>query len=158
MFPEKTLAKLVATSGGAGYIPLAPGTFGALVGLLVSLMLHYVFTIEGSLLHFIHLGLSIIFYFAGVWACIKLKPDWGDDPSRVVMDETVGFWVSIILIPARWEYYVAAFILFRFFDIVKPLGIKKIDQKHTTHAVMLDDVVAGIYTNLFLQLIILIYA
>jgi phosphatidylglycerophosphatase A len=158
MFPEKTLAKIVATTGGAGYIPFAPGTFGALAGLLFSLLLRYVFTLEESSLHLIHLFLSLIFYFSGVWACKKLKPEWGDDPSRVVMDETVGFWISIILIPARWEYYVAAFVLFRFFDIAKPLGIRKIDQMHSSHAVMLDDVVAGLYANLVLQLIILFYA
>lgn len=151
------IARLIATSGGSGYLPKAPGTFGALAGLLVSICIGWFCVDNVIMVHYLHITLIVAFYIAGVWATKMLIPKWGTDPSRIVIDETVGFWISILFIPVNWSYYVAAFILFRFFDIVKPLGIKKIDRLHTAQSVMLDDVVAGVYANVLLQLLIRIY-
>ncbi|MBK9255939.1 MAG: phosphatidylglycerophosphatase A [Saprospiraceae bacterium] len=144
-------AVLIATSGGAGFIPFAPGTFGALVGFLISiglLSLQLRF-FEWNLLHAL---LIISSYIAGVWATVQLEKEWGHDPSRIVIDETIGFWVSILFIPMEIQYLLVAFVLFRIFDIFKPLGIRKIDKLKSSHSVMLDDVAAGILTNICIQI------
>jgi phosphatidylglycerophosphatase A len=93
----------------------------------------------------------VLSFFAGTFACKKLSGEWGHDPSKVVIDETLGFWISILFLPLNVQTLIGGFILFRFFDIVKPLGIRKIDNLNSPYAVMLDDVLAGIYANLVLQ-------
>jgi len=150
------LAGWIATSGGVGLIPFAPGTFGALVGFLISYGLLF-FQIGNTEWNIIHTGLIVLSYFAGVWTVGELESEWGHDPSRVVIDETCGFWVSIMLVPIEIKYLIGAFILFRIFDIFKPLGIRKIDRLKSAHSVMLDDVAAGILTNICLQIYIYMY-
>lgn len=150
------LPKFVATFFGLGFIPVAPGTFGALGGFIVSYLL-LVLGFDFKLFHSIHFILVLISYMAGVWACKRLSSEWGPDPSRVVIDETIGFWISILFLPVDLWVFLIGFVLFRFFDIIKPLGIRKIDQWHTPNSVMLDDVLAGIYTNVVLQVIVYFY-
>lgn len=147
------LPKLVATFFGLGFIPVAPGTFGALGGLIVSYLL-WVWGFDFKSFHSIHFILLLISYMAGVWACKRLSNEWGSDPSKVVIDETIGFWISILFLPVDLWVFLIGFVLFRFFDIIKPLGIRNIDQWHTPHSVMLDDVLAGIYANVVLQIIV----
>ena len=150
------IPKLIATSLGAGYLPKAPGTFGALVGLIISYLLSFLFPeyLTFNLVHIILIGTS---YFLGVYACKKLEVEWGHDPSIVVIDETLGFWISILFLPINIYVFLAGFVLFRFFDIVKPLGIRRVDNMNSHHSVMLDDVLAGIYSNLVLHLIVFLY-
>jgi phosphatidylglycerophosphatase A len=151
-----TAAKLIATSLGAGFLPKAPGTFGALVGLIISLTLFWV-GVEYYTFQWIHIIATIICYFLGVWSCQQLEAEWGHDPSRVVIDETIGFWISILFLPINVTVLIGGFVLFRFFDILKPLGIRSIDKMHSHHSVMLDDVLAGVYANLVLQVIVYLY-
>ncbi len=150
------LPKIVATFFGLGFVPVAPGTFGALGGFLISCLLLYL-EFDFNSFHSIHCILVLISYVTGVWACKRLSTEWGTDPSRVVIDETIGFWISILFLPVDLWVFIIGFVLFRFFDIIKPLGIRKIDQWHTPHSVMLDDVLAGIYANVILQVIIYFY-
>jgi len=150
------LYKNIATVFGLGYIPFAPGTFGALGGVMISSIL-YICGLSFYTFHFVHIALVIMAYFAGVAACNVVNKEWGDDPSKVVIDETLGFWISILFLPLEWHTFLLAFVVFRFFDIVKPLGIRYIDRYHSSHAVMLDDVLAGIYTNLVLQMLYYLY-
>jgi phosphatidylglycerophosphatase A len=147
------LPKIIATFFGLGYAPIAPGTIGALGGLLISILLMKS-DMQNSAFQLVHIFLILISYFAGVYACKKLVSEWGHDPSRVVIDETMGFWISILFMPLEIYVLVSGFVLFRFFDILKPLGIKKIDQLKSNHSVMLDDVLAGIYANITLQIIL----
>jgi len=81
---------------------------------------------------------------------------WGKDHQRVVIDEVAGMGVALLIIPLKLEYYIMAFILFRFFDIVKPLYIRRLEALPGGWGVMADDVLAGIYANVVLQLIILL--
>ncbi|KAF5032078.1 Phosphatidylglycerophosphatase A [anaerobic digester metagenome] len=69
----------------------------------------------------------------------------------IVIDEVVGVWLAALALPIRWQYYLAALVLFRFFDIVKPLYIRKIDAMTGHWSVMLDDVVAGAYAAILLH-------
>jgi phosphatidylglycerophosphatase A len=81
-----------------------------------------------------------------------MEQEWGKDPSKIVIDEVVGMWISLWYIPSGWEYFVLAFVLFRLFDIYKPFFIKKVELLKGGWGVMMDDVLAGIYTNVVIQL------
>jgi len=156
MNTKSFLAKAIGTSFGAGYLPVAPGTFGALVGVLLYYCLH--FFIPESL-NSILLILIVIFTLLGTWACQIVLKEWGHDPSKIVLDETIGVWITLLFIPYNHWYIWLAFGLFRLFDIWKPLGIKAIDEKmKSTFSVMLDDIIAGIYAAIVLQAIIYFFS
>ena len=98
-------------------------------------------------------ALVIVFTFAGIWAADKLEACWGEDPSRVVVDEMVGVWIPLLAVPDndKWIWYVvAAFVLFRAFDIAKPLGIRKMESLRGGVGVMMDDILAGVYSFILL--------
>lgn len=143
------LHKAITTVLGLGYSPIAPGTFGALAGvILLGIFYHFNIPLSLGLL----LALIIITSLVGIWSTDKVIPDWGDDPSRVVVDELAGYLITMLFVPLNWTTILIGFALFRFFDILKPLGIRWIDQnvKGGT-GVMLDDILAGIYACLALH-------
>jgi len=154
------LAKAIATSLGFGYGPKAPGTFGALFGVIVYIILAYYFDIvelglQSNSLDYLLIALIVIATAIGTWSAGVLEPEWGHDDGKIVIDETLGVWITLLFVPFSWLNVLMAFILFRFFDILKPLGVKTIDKKlHSPFSVMLDDILAGIYAALTLQLII----
>lgn len=136
---------------GSGLSPKAPGTMGTIVALLI----HYFFLAEASYLTY---SLIIcISFFIGVYLCGRSSELLGvNDHSGIVWDEFVGFWISIQLAPAGIGWMLAAFVLFRFFDIIKPWPINYIDRMvHSGWGIMIDDVIAGIYSFLCLQLILI---
>ena len=93
--------------------------------------------------------LIVVFTILGTWATARLEPFWGEDPSRVVVDEMVGVWIPLLL-ASDWKTALAALLLFRFFDIVKPLGIRRLDERPGAFWVMGDDIAAGIYSAIVL--------
>jgi len=95
--------------------------------------------------------ITVVVTLAGVWSSSVMERFWGKDPSKVVIDEVSGMCVSLLWLPVNVKYLLAAFILFRFFDIVKPLFIRKTESFPGGWGIMLDDVLAGIYTNILLQ-------
>jgi phosphatidylglycerophosphatase A len=99
--------------------------------------------------------LIVAFTAIGTWSTSRLQPYWGDDPSRVVVDEMVGVWIPL-LVASNWREGLLALVLFRFFDIVKPLGIRALDRKQGAFWVMADDLLAGVYAAMVLHLIIYI--
>ncbi len=119
-----------------------------------------------AVLQAVTVALIIFFTIAGTWATRQLMPHWGDDPSRVVVDEMVGVWVALLAVPNwqtmqlssdDWKLAVAALLLFRFFDIVKPLGIRALDRRRGAFWVMADDLLAGVYSALALFVFIYLY-
>ena len=135
---------LIGTGFGSGFSPFAPGTAGALLATLVWFGLA-MFISETCLL-WITVALVSLFTVAGIWATDRLEPYWGEDPSRVVVDEMVGVWITLLAAPAGHVWYgLAAFALFRFFDILKPLGIRRMEKLRGGVGVMMDDVLAGVY-------------
>jgi phosphatidylglycerophosphatase A len=100
--------------------------------------------------------LIIVFTAAGTWATGKLEPYWGEDPSRVVVDEMVGVWTPLLIADNGWQA-LTALLLFRCFDIIKPLGIRNLDRRHGAFWVMADDLLAGVYSAVVLYLIIIIW-
>ena len=149
----------IATGFGSGYSPIAPGTAGALLAMLIwwgySLLFSHCISIP--VLTFI---VIVVFTFAGVWSSSVVEKYWGEDPSRVVVDEMVGTWIALLAVPegAHWGYMLAAFVLFRFFDIVKPLGVRKMESLPSGFGIMADDILAGIYCFIVIYLYRLCFA
>lgn len=120
--------QLIATGLGVGHFPYGPGTMGALLAIIIwfpiTLVTHYTTWLPITSL------LILLFTFLGAWSSTIAERYWGEDPSRVVIDEVVGQWITLLAVPAiySWWHILAAFILFRFFDIVKPFGVRKMEQ------------------------------
>jgi phosphatidylglycerophosphatase A len=145
-------AKVIATFFGMGYAPFAPGTFGSLLAFIISLLIYQYFV---NAYMVIHVCMIMASYILGVWSTEQVAVKWGSDPSKVVIDEAHGFWVGIFLFKPSLIILGVGLILFRIFDIWKPLGIRKLDEiSHSGHAVMLDDTAAGILTALVIMLLL----
>lgn len=145
------LPVLIATGFGSGFSPFAPGTAGALLATLIWFGLSLV--VSEICLIWLTVAFILLFILAGVWAVNRLESYWGEDPSRVVVDEMVGVWISLLAAPAGNVWYVlGAFMFFRFLDIFKPLGIRRMESFPGGIGVMMDDILAGIYS--FVVLII----
>lgn len=138
------LPMLIGTGFGSGFSPVAPGTAGALLAAVVWYVLS--FFLSASVLLWLTVVLVLLFTVAGVWAADRLASVWGEDPSRVVVDEMVGTWIALLAAPAGHLWYgLAAFGLFRLFDIWKPLGIRRMESLPGGIGVMMDDVLSGVY-------------
>jgi len=143
------LHKIIASGLGSGFAPLAPGTAGSLLGIVSLYLFNYLLiqlNIEPSLVLFINLFAIIFVLFVGVYSIKMVHKIWEHDASQIVIDEIVGVWIAVFAMPLKWQYYLYAFLLFRFFDIVKPLFIKRFDEMDNDWSVMLDDVLAGVYS------------
>ena len=148
MNSNKTYTKwdvALATGFYSGYSPLAPGTMGALVATLIWLVGY--FSLDYTCLQIVTSVAIFVFTLLSIPSIDRLETVWGEDPSRVVVDEMVGVWISLLAVPAdgHWGYIVGAFVLFRLFDIVKPLGVRRMERIGGGWGVMLDDILAGIY-------------
>ena len=148
------LAQMTATVAGVGYLRPAPGTWGSLAALPMAWAFH---TLGGLPL----LALAVIGTFTkGIWATREMTRGSDDhDPSEIVIDEVAGqfiallplsyaSWMHGIDILAMWPGWIAAFALFRLFDITKPGPIGRADRRGDALGVMLDDVIAGIFAAL----------
>ncbi len=131
---------------GAGYVPKAPGTVGSLAAILFFGLLPLPLPFQ--------IGLLLILFFAGVYSSTYVEKREGTDPGLVVIDEFVGQGIAILFIPKTILFYGAAFILFRIFDIFKPLLINRIQDLPRGWGIMTDDLLAGIYANMIIQLLI----
>ncbi len=139
------LPVLIATGFGSGFSPFAPGTAGAILATLIWFGLSFI--VSEVCLLWLTAALVLLFAIAGVWAANRLEPYWGEDPSRVVVDEMVGVWIALLAAPAGDIWYaLGAFALFRLFDIFKPLGIRRMESFPGGIGVMMDDILAGIYS------------
>ncbi|OAN97840.1 phosphatidylglycerophosphatase A family protein [Sulfitobacter geojensis] len=157
------LAQMIGTIMGVGYIRPAPGTWGSLVALPWAWLLH---VIGGLPL----LVLAIVVgFFKGWWATAKMTTGQDDhDPSEIVVDEVIGQWIALlplsyaawsmeISILAMWPGWIAAFALFRLFDITKLGPVGWADRMNTPLGVMLDDVIAGLFAALGVLVLAALY-
>jgi phosphatidylglycerophosphatase A len=146
-FGEKTVLFL-ATVAFIGYIPLAPGTLGSLFGLLIYWFLSKISLTIAIIITLMLIGLAI--WIAHSAEKIVHKKD----PGCIVIDEVAGQVVALIGLPADWIWLAAGFVVFRCFDILKPFPIRTVERRFSGGAgVVMDDVVAGILSNLVLRLI-----
>ncbi len=140
---------LLALGFGTGCVPKIPGTIGTLVGVLFYLLIVY-------LPWSVYIGVTTCLFLLGVWLCDVTANHLNvHDHSGIVWDEIVGFLITMIMVPPDWQFVLLGFILFRLFDICKPWPIHWLDRKVSGgFGIMLDDVLAGIYSLIILQIII----
>ena len=140
------VAWFIGTGSGVGLAPVAPGTFGTAAALLI----YYVLPVpSGSP---IFLSIILVGLVVGIWATGILSTDNNPDPGKVVWDEYVGFWITCFLLPKTWGWLLFAFFIFRILDILKPWPIRRVESLPKGWGIMLDDVLAGIYGNLCINI------
>ena len=144
-------ATALATGFGSGYSPLAPGTAGSAVGLLLWWPLHALPLAQ-------QLAAIALVSLAGVAAAGHVARRAGiEDPGIVVVDEIAGMWVSLLLLPLTPATAAAGFLLFRVMDVLKPYPARQFEQLPGGWGIMADDLMAGVYANLLLRVGLLVW-
>jgi phosphatidylglycerophosphatase A len=141
---------LIGSGFYTGYIKKASGTFGSLAGLLIYLIPG--FENPSVMIFFISLFIVI-----GVPIAIKFENKYGTDPKEYTNDEVIGMWISLLFVPKKIWWIIIAFLIWRFLDIVKPFPAKQLENVKNGWGVLLDDIAAGIYSFIILQLIIYVF-
>ena len=135
--------RVISSALYVGHLPLAPGTFGSLLGFAVAWWAHAV-----------SLYLLILFSILGFSVCKSAEIFYGKkDPQCFVMDEVCGMMLSVLWLPKQLWIYLLAFAFFRFFDVVKPWPIKLLQKHPHPHSIMWDDLAAGFFANILVQII-----
>ena len=142
------LALLLATALGAGYSPVAPGTAGSLVAIAVAYLL------RDTLAPWHFAVLAAVFFAPAVWSAdVTARVLKRKDPGLVVIDEVIGQWLTIAAAPViTWQTCLAAFLLFRLFDIWKPPPVRQLEALPGGLGINADDAMAGVYGALVLWL------
>lgn len=142
------LKLIIATGFGFGYAPVASGTFGTLVGIPIVFLL-------GGTHPWMYMAFTVALFYIGV-ICSDYAEEYfaKSDAGQIVIDEIVGYMVTMLMIPVTLNSLVVGFFVFRFFDIVKPWPARSIDRADIGgKGVMLDDVIAGLYGCILMHLI-----
>lgn len=141
---KEMLVKFLATGFFTGYIPCAPGTFGTLLGLPI------LFLLKGFPFY-LSLAVLIAFSLFSMWICEEAGRIYNEkDPRCVVIDEIAGYLYASIFFPFTWKVLVASFILFRFFDIVKPYPVNVSERIKGGAGIIADDILSGFLASLSL--------
>ena len=141
------MAKLFSTFFYVGYFPLAPGSAASLVGVAIC------YGLKGQMALYIGVWAVVTilgFIYAGKMESIAGKKD----PSCVVIDEVSGMMISLFLLPFQWPVVISAFFLFRAFDMFKIYPANKLESLPGASGIMMDDIAAGIYTNVIMQIVV----
>jgi len=147
---HRSPAVWIATCGPIGDIPIAPGTFGSMVGLGLVLALEQL-PLSGATRTATLAALAAVLLAVGVWASGKAEEFFGrKDPGQVVIDEVVGQMVTFLSVSYRvrltWKWLLAGFVLFRIFDILKPPPARNLERLPGGWGIMMDDCAAGLYS------------
>jgi phosphatidylglycerophosphatase A len=136
---------VLAFGFGAGLMPYAPGTAGTLIAVPLLLL-------SAAWGHTVQSVITVAITLIGIYICEHSSRKLGvHDHSGIVWDEIAGFFISCWAIPLQWQWLAAAFVIFRFFDIVKPWPIREADHSLKGGVgIMLDDVLAGVFTGVIL--------
>jgi len=159
------IAETIATGFGSGRWPfVAPATVGTAAALIVYWLLDFTTSGSGDLFNPGGSGDSLWFFaligvatVAGVWATSYIESEDDIDPSRGVIDEWVGMWVTVVFLPVTWPWMIAGFFMFRALDILKPAGIRRLEALPGGWGIMLDDIGAGILGAVMLNAVRLIF-
>ncbi len=139
------IALFIAQGAYSGRAPIAPGTAGTVVGVLLYLLMKDLCPLAYS-------AVCAAVIAVGTWAAGRVDRMFGTkDNSTIVIDEIAGYLVAMLMVPGTWLSITAAFFLFRLFDIVKPFPLRRLEEVPGGPGVMLDDIGAGVYTNVVLQ-------
>jgi len=145
------ISKYIVTLGPIGYLP-APGTCGTILALGLLYLLHLA---DISLLSY---ALFIVVLGIVAWYAVVHSLDLFNhhDPSEIVIDEVIGCLLTFFMIPLSLESIIVGFLLFRLFDIIKPCGVKNLERMGGAWGILLDDIGAGIISNLILHMLVYI--
>jgi phosphatidylglycerophosphatase A len=144
------LATAIASGFGSGYSPVAPGTAGSAVGLLL-------FWPMASLPLAWQAALTVAVFAAGVAASSHLARRLGvEDPGVVVVDEVVGMWITLLAVPFTPLTAAVGFFAFRAMDVWKPYPARQLEHLHGGWGIMADDVMAGVYANLLVRVALVV--
>ncbi|MBE7170732.1 MAG: phosphatidylglycerophosphatase A [Williamsia sp.] len=133
---------------GIGYLK-GGGSYAA----LVFVMIRYMTRTAGNSIA-VQLAVFGLISVVGVWSSSKMEAVWGKDSSKVVIDEVAGMSLTVLFVPPTAPYLITGFVLFRFFDIVKPLYLRRLEKIPGGWGVMLDDLGAGLFAHLVLSVTI----
>ena len=141
-------ALVIATAFGVGYAALAPGTFGSAIGLILWLLIPRIVWLQA-------LAIAMV-CVAGAWSGTVAERHFNKrDPGQVVVDEVAGMMVTLLFNPVfGFGWIVAAFLLFRAADIFKPFPVNRLERLPGGIGIMADDVMAGVYANLALRVVL----
>jgi phosphatidylglycerophosphatase A len=140
--------KLISTCLGIGYIGKGAGTVAA----IATCVAWYLAWAGGFPPLYLALIIAAAVTIIGIWSSDVVSKIWGKDPAKIVIDEAAGMCISLLFLPVNWKYMLAALVLFRIFDIGKPLYISQMEKFRGGWGIMLDDVLAGVYANILLQI------
>ncbi len=146
------LARLIATFFGAGRFPVAPATFASAI---VAAIFYLLGPGPDPLARgrvWPELIAILVLLPVAVWSAHRAEKTLGHDASPIVIDEVVGMMIALWRLPRSWPWVLAAFLLFRVFDVIKPLGANRAQDLPGGFGIVADDVLAGIYALLVLQL------
>ena len=142
------LHKSICSCLGIGYAR-GGGTYAALLFVLIRY-----FTRAGWHHALGELSVLGLIFIVGVWSSFRVEREWGKDSSKVVIDEVAGMGFTLLFVPPTVPYLITGFVLFRFFDIVKPFYLRRLEHFPGGWGVMLDDLGAGLYAHLVLSITI----
>jgi len=159
MKPTDYLALAISTFG-VGYLPLMPGTWGSLVA--VGIFLGFTQLVKGNALVALVLVSIVVVTFVGIWAASRTEALSGrKDPGKIVVDEVAGQLISLfpLTLFVHWSIVavIISFILFRFFDIVKPYPARRLEALKGGLGVMCDDLIAGVYAAAITAIIVAVF-
>ena len=141
------IIKAVSTCFFLGYLPLVPGTFGSLLGLLLFCLIRNNIVVQ--------LGATILITIAGFIVCGRAEELFNrKDPKYIVIDEVAGMLIALLFIPYDFRILIIGFVLFRILDAIKPYPLSGLQKLKGSLGVMSDDIIAGLYTNALLQLVL----
>lgn len=139
------LAGIIATAGGIGYLRKGAGTVAAVVFCVIWYLIPIGYVYQ--------LLLLVALLAAGIWSANRMETVWEHDSNRIVIDEVLGMMITLAFLPNNITYTITGCVLFRFFDIAKPLGIRRAESLPRGLGVMADDVLAGIYAHIVLWIL-----
>ena len=143
----KTITKIISSFFGVGYFPLAPGTMASLV---VIIIYHFWLT---AISWYSFWGIFLLIFILGVYTSSRHAQELDrEDPQCIVIDEVAGQFLVLFRLPSSWPLLIAAFLLFRLFDILKPFPIKRVETFPSGWGIMLDDILAGLYAGIIINL------
>ena len=152
---KERLCLLYASGCRIGFLPGAPGTYASLA---TSLLYFAIYRFSGRILPALHLSTLCLITLAGIFSSAEISRRTGQkDPSYIVIDEVAGQLLTFLLLPVNALNLVLGFFAFRALDIYKPFPIRKLESFEDGVGVMADDLLAGVYANVLLHLLNLLF-
>jgi phosphatidylglycerophosphatase A len=142
--------KIIGSAFFTGYIPFASGTFGSIIALII-------YFIPGFEKIWIIIPAIIILFTYGVYVSFKFENNYGKDPAECTVDEVVGTWIALITLPKTILITLTSFFIWRILDIIKPFPAGTSEKLAGGWGIMVDDVIAGIYTLIIVHLIVYLF-